>query len=257
MRITGGRGVRVVQRGEIVTISADVQSTTTSVSAGDTRWIAFTIKAIDGDEFQVSENAVSIPNGTPIRWSETVTVEGSSATTSVYRYGAVVAGVNVPASSPAVGTSTYNYVGPEMPALGSSPATMTAWYDAYKLSTMVRAFVSGEYANATDSDIIWTLKSGRFKWLGAPSYLVQVQACQGTNATTTQPIVNVSIDDEDVTEDGVQMVGSVFEANAANDILTDGYGAVYGDIVKVAVTTAAVGATKAEDLTLEMLFVSE
>jgi len=209
---------------------------------GEARWASISIDeysfAIAGDEFVLSEAEQSIPTGAPIRWQ----VDGDGI---IYRYGAIVAATNN-------GTeTTYSYVGPAM----VSPLAL--WWDRYRLSTMVHMFVSGEYANATGADILWTLRSVRFKWLGAPHYLVQVIACQGTDATTTQPKINISVGDSNVTTNGVQLVTSAFVGNAANDILIAGYKAEYGEIVKIAVTTAAVGATKAANLTVELLFVSE
>lgn len=210
---------------------------------GDTRWVSVTADSISDDEIVVIEDDVSMQPGTPIRWDEATGSEDPD-----YRYGVITSATQT-AGSPAY--TTYTYAGPPM----TNYAPM--WRDQYQLSTMVHLFVSGEYANATGSDILWTLRSVRFKWLGATHYLVQMQACQGTDATTTQPVINISIDDTAVTDDGVQLVTSTFVTNDANDILTAGYQANYGDIVKIAVTTAAVGATKAKDLTVELLFVSE
>lgn len=198
---------------------------------GDSRWVSLDVPTVDGSSLTWDTDP-GLDSGIPIRWTE----DGTT-----YAYGVILADAY----------GAYTYRGPAM-------GTVTAmWYDSYRLSTMVHLFCAGEYANSTDTDILWNLKSVRFDWLGSPSYLVGISAAQGTNATTTQPIVNVSIDDSNVSANGVQMVSSAWEENDATDISSTNYVAIYGDPIKIAVTTAAVGATKAKDLSIELLFVSE
>jgi hypothetical protein len=121
---------------------------------------------------------------------------------------------------------------------------------------MMHLFVEGDYSAPIDSDLLWNLHSVRVRWQLGPAALVQISACQGGDSTTTQPIVNVSIDDSYVSTSGLQMVSSSFVSNDATDIDTDAYEAEYGDVIKLAVTTAGTGATEAKDLSVQLIWVT-
>lgn len=237
MNIKAGPGIKITQVGHNYTISNSRKESTSVSSGGDTRWQPITFSSNTSGTFLVEETEASLPEGAPIRWLE------SPAT--VYYYGAIQSAVNN-------GTqTTYTFAGP-------SAATMTALdWDTFRLSTMVHLFVSGEYGTNTGTDLLWDLKSIKFKWLGCTSFLVNIEATQGTNATTTQPIINVSIDDNNISTNGIQMVSSSFVSTTSNDINSAKYTAFYNSIIKIACTTACTGATKSEDLSLELLFVSE
>jgi hypothetical protein len=236
-RIKAGRGIKVNRTGQLYVISADAQ--TAAAASGDTRWLPLgtvastTSGAPDNAEFTLA-SFLDIPNGTPVRW-----VSGS---TYVY---AIVTAVDS-------GDETYLYRGAEIVAGDALE------YDSMLLSTQIQLYIAGEYGSTTGSGKLWSASTQRFAWLLGPAQVCAFRMVHGNDATTSQATMNVGVDGTYVSANGVTLNGTDWVRNDAVDIVAPPATLlVYGSEVEIGCIVACVGATKAEDLSIEILVASE
>lgn len=228
--IKAGPGIFVKQRGSNFIISASA-SGGSGIGGGENRWVSWgSAEDVTADQITTTSSEALDP-GTPIRWHN-----GTS-----YDYAIVVSG----------SASIYMYIGP--------PITEGAslFYDRYSMTTTLHMTAPGSYGESTYDNVIWSIGGTRFAWLGSPAFIVGWRIMHVQDATTTQPKMNVGVNDDLISATSKACSASSWTTNSTTDILTTYYEVAYGDNIRVAVTDAGVGATHAEDLSVEILLVAK
>ena len=140
---------------------------------------------------------------------------------------------------------------------GAGNLTELAFASSNLVSSMV-LFVSGAYASVTSTQLLRDIMRLRLNWQLPKAYLVYFNAIQDTNATTTQPKINIRIAGSDVSTNdtnlGVQLSTTLVE-NPDIAISTANYDINPGEAMEINCTATDAGTTNAANLTVTLCFV--
>jgi hypothetical protein len=123
----------------------------------------------------------------------------------------------------------------------------------------ISLFISGTYADGTDTDLLANDMNSPFEWTGNKSYLVFAKAVHMTVDGTAQPKINIQLNGAKAltgdSNNGIQLGSSgVWVANSPVAISNSNYGIEDGQEVEVECTVAGT-AGDAENLTVQLTFV--
>jgi hypothetical protein len=225
---------------DIATNTSDIATNTSDIAANK-EWVEistskYTSTPADTDTLTMSDTS-DMAVGIPIRY----TISGT-----VY-YGQVVS-ITTDTSIDIVGASL------------SGSVTKLEIGRAHKIVT-VPMYISGTYADGTDTDLLANDMTTYIKWRQGKAYLVSFSAVHDTVDSGTEPKVNVQINNAAVStndsNNGVQLsTAGTWVDNSAVAISTSNYDINWDEELEVA-CTAAGGTGDAEDLTVLCTFVLE